>query len=73
MADKKYKLKFQLTSGKVEEVQFTVPQGETGAQGPQGPQGERGPMYELTDADRAGIVADVIEALPVYNGEVASE
>lgn len=47
--------------------------GPQGIQGPTGARGERGPMYELTDADRADIVADVIAALPVYNGEVAAE
>lgn len=54
------------------------PRGETGAAGPQGPQGEQGepgpvgpqgatgpqgPAYVLTEADRAGIVAEVIASL----------
>lgn len=51
------------------------PQGETGPQGPQGPAGadgytpERGVDY-WTEADRQQMVQDVIDALPVYNGEV---
>ncbi|MBQ3134696.1 MAG: collagen-like protein [Oscillospiraceae bacterium] len=44
--------------------------GIDGAPGQQGPQGEPGPAYELTEADRAEIVAAVVAALPVYNGEV---
>ncbi|HIY16029.1 MAG TPA: collagen-like protein [Candidatus Intestinimonas stercorigallinarum] len=53
------------------------PQGETGPQGPQGPAGadgytpERGVDY-WTEADRQQMVQDVIDALPVYNGEVES-
>ena len=53
------------------------PQGETGPQGPQGPAGadgytpERGVDY-WTEADRQQMVQDVINALPVYNGEVES-
>ena len=51
------------------------PQGETGPQGPQGPAGadgytpERGVDY-WTDTDKQQMVQDVINALPVYNGEV---
>lgn len=51
------------------------PQGETGPEGPQGPAGadgytpERGVDY-WTEADRQQMVQDVINALPVYNGEV---
>ena len=51
------------------------PQGETGLQGPQGPAGadgytpERGVDY-WTDTDKQQMVQDVINALPVYNGEV---
>ena len=53
------------------------PQGETGPEGPQGPAGadgytpERGVDY-WTEADRQQMVQDVIDALPVYNGEVES-
>ena len=56
------------------------PQGETGPQGPQGPAGadgtdgytpQRGVDY-WTEADRQQMVQDVIDALPVYNGEVES-
>lgn len=44
--------------------EFKGEKGETGAQGPQGP------AYALTEADKAEMVAAVIAALPVYNGEV---
>ena len=56
------------------------PQGETGPEGPQGPAGadgtdgytpQRGVDY-WTEADRQQMVQDVIDALPVYNGEVES-
>lgn len=53
------------------------PQGDTGPQGPQGPAGadgytpQRGVDY-WTEADRQQMVQDVIDALPVYNGEVES-
>ena len=46
--------------------------GDTGDTGPEGPQGEPGPAYALTEADKAEIVAAVIAALPVYNGEVVT-
>ena len=54
------------------------PKGETGEAGPQGPQGpagadgytpQRGVDY-WTEADKQQMVQDVINALPVYNGEV---
>lgn len=54
------------------------PQGETGPQGPQGPAGadgtdgytpQRGVDY-WTDTDKQHMVQDVINALPIYNGEV---
>ena len=47
--------------------------GDTGPEGPRGepgPEGPRGPAYTLTEADKAEMVAAVIAALPVYNGEV---
>ena len=42
MADKNYKLKFTLTDGKTQEVEFTAPQGPKGDQGVQGVQGPAG-------------------------------
>lgn len=36
----------------------------------QGPAGPQGPAYTLTDGDKAKIVEAVVDALPVYNGEV---
>lgn len=42
MADKKYKLLFELTNGETQEVEFTAPQGPTGPEGPQGAQGPIG-------------------------------
>lgn len=53
----------------------TGPQGETGPEGPQGPAGadgytpRRGVDY-WTEADQQQMVQDVIDTLPVYNGEV---
>ena len=49
--------------------------GDTGPEGPRGepgPEGPQGPAYALTEADKAEIVAAVIAALPVYNGEVVT-
>ena len=45
MADKNYKLTFNMSDGSSKSVQFTAPQGpqgDTGAQGPQGDKGEPG-------------------------------
>lgn len=42
MADKNYKLKFTLTDGKTQEVEFTAPQGPKGDTGSQGPKGDKG-------------------------------
>ena len=57
------------------------PQGEQGIQGPQGEQGIQGPKgdpgadgkdYVLTEDDKDEMVAAVIAALPIYNGEVVA-
>lgn len=62
------------------------PKGDTGPQGPKGDKGDTGANGKdgadgktpvkgtdyWTPADKAAIVADVIAALPVYNGEVVS-
>lgn len=48
------------------------PKGDTGPQGPKGDTGEtgpQGPAYELSETDKAEMVAAVVAALPVYNGE----
>lgn len=45
MADKTYKLTFNMSDGTNQSVNFTVPQGpkgDTGETGPQGPKGEPG-------------------------------
>ena len=58
MADKNYKLKFTLTDGKTQEVEFTAPQGpkgDQGAQGIQGPKGETGPQGPQGPAGAQGI------------------
>lgn len=52
------------------------PRGEPGATGPQGPQGEAGytPIAGkdyFTEEEIEGIKAEIIAALPVYDGEVA--
>lgn len=44
-----------------------------GPQGPQGETGPAGPAYTLTETDKTELVAAVIAALPVYNGEVTTE
>lgn len=43
MADKKYKINFELSDGSTKSVEFTSPQGEKGDTGPQGIQGIQGP------------------------------
>ena len=59
-------------------VNITGPQGpkgdrgEKGDTGATGPQGDKGDPYTLTDADKAEMVASVIAALPVYDGEVVA-
>lgn len=42
MADKQYKLTFEMSDGTEQSVSFTVPQGEKGETGAQGIQGEKG-------------------------------
>lgn len=42
MADKTYKLTFELSDGSTKEVQFTAPQGPQGEAGATGPQGANG-------------------------------
>ena len=37
-----------------------------------GVKGDTGPAYTLTDTDKAEMVADVLAALPVYDGEVTA-
>lgn len=47
------------------------PRGEQGLQGEKGPQGEQGPIgpaYTLTEADKNELVADVLSALPAWEG-----
>ena len=44
-----------------------------GEQGEKGDKGDKGDPYTLTETDKAEIVASVISALPVYNGEVVAE
>lgn len=41
--------------------------------GPKGDTGAPGPAYTLTEADKTEMVAAVVAALPVYNGEVVTE
>lgn len=60
MADKTYKLTFNMSDDSSKSVLFTVPQGpkgDTGATGPQGPQGEtgaQGPQGEKGETGAAG-------------------
>ena len=66
MADKNYKLKFMLTDGKTQEVEFTAPQG------PKGDQGESGKDYSLTPEDKkeiAEMAAGLVE-VPDSGGNV---
>lgn len=55
MADKNYKLKFTLTDGKTQEVEFTAPQGPKGDQGIQGIQGPAGAKGDKGDQGIQGI------------------
>lgn len=62
MADKKYKINFEMTDGSVQSVEFTAPQGEKGDKGDkgepgaQGIQGERGLAMYLLNESMAGSV-----------------
>ena len=74
MPSKKYKLTFDLYDGTSKSVVFEVPPGEAGPKGDPGADGktpERGVDY-WTEADKAGIVEDVLTELPIYSGEVES-
>lgn len=58
MADKNYKLKFTLTDGKTQEVEFTAPQGpkgDQGIQGIQGPAGAKGPKGDTGAPGSSGV------------------
>ena len=55
MADKKYRIDFNMTDGSVESVEFTAPQGEKGDTGPTGPQGIQGPAGPKGDTGERGI------------------
>lgn len=44
------------------------PKGDTGETGATGPQGPQGPAYTLTAQDKADIVDDVLDALPIWTG-----
>lgn len=66
MADKTYKLKFNLTDGSTEEVQFTAPQGPQGEKGDKGDKGDPGAQGATgetgaTGADGVGIASVTIE------------
>lgn len=55
MADKKYRIDFEMTDGSVESVEFTAPQGEKGDTGSTGPQGIQGPAGPKGDTGERGI------------------
>lgn len=63
MADKSYKLKFNLSDGTTQEVPFTAPQGPPGADGYTP---VKGTDY-WTEADKAEIVAAVLAEIPDGN------
>ena len=68
MADKNYKITFEMSDGSEKSVEFTAPQGDTGETGPEGPQGPKGdtPVRGTdywTEADKAEIKAYVDEAI----------
>lgn len=50
MADKQYKLSFEMTDGTTKEVQFTAPQGEKGDKGDTGETGAAGTNATITGA-----------------------
>lgn len=83
MADKKYKINFEMTDGSVQSVEFTAPQGEKGdkgdrgeqgiqgTQGIQGIQGEKGDKGDKGDTGQRGRgLLPVTGALEEYTTEV---
>ena len=58
----KYRLKFSLSNGEI------IDAGEIIV--PEGAKGDKGDPYTLTSADKSAIVADVLAALPYYDGSV---
>lgn len=70
MADKRYNLKFTLSNGEeINAGSITIPQGE---KGDDGHTPVKGKDY-YTEAEKEEMVAAVIAALPVYDGEVVTE
>ena len=55
MADKNYKLTFEMSDGTQKSVNFTAPQGPTGATGPEGPQGPAGETGPTGQQGPAGV------------------
>ena len=54
MADKKYRLDFEMTDGTTKSVEFTAPQGEKGDKGDKGDTGVQGIQGEKGDKGDAG-------------------
>ena len=83
MADKTYRLRFELSDGTAQTLDFVVPQGEKGEKGDRGEaltfdkltaeqkaslKGEKGDDYVITESDKREIVDSVLEALPEWTG-----
>jgi hypothetical protein len=56
VADKTYRLRFELSDGTAQTLDFVVPQGE------------KGDAYILTESDKREIADSVLEALPKWTG-----
>lgn len=61
MADKLYKITFELSDGTEKSVEFTSPQGESGYTP------VKGTDY-FTEEDKTELVSDVLAALPSWTG-----
>lgn len=64
------------TAGLVDTYTITYTDGTTSTytvtNGTDGAKGDKGDPYTLTEADKAEIKQSVIDALPIYNGEVTA-
>lgn len=66
MADKTYKINFEMTDGTTKSVQFTAPQGPQGIQGVQGEKGDKG------DTGAAGTNATITGATATVDANVGT-
>lgn len=69
MADKTYKLIFEMSDGTEKSVQFTAPQGQQGIQGVQGEKGDKG---DKGDTGAPGANATITGATASVDGNVGT-